>query len=68
MKIGRKCKAWIAKRKFLTMILSVILICGISLGGVLVVQAASQPRAWIASYADGRTSGLRVSEMLEVKT
>ena len=68
MKISRKCRDWIAKRKFLTMILSVILICGINLSSVLIVQAASEPKAWIASYADGRTSGLRVSEMLEIKT
>lgn len=68
MKIGRKCKMWNAKRKFLTMILSVVLICGIGFGISLIVQAASAPKAWIASYADGRTSGLRVSEMLEVKT
>lgn len=59
MKIGRKCKAWIAKRKILTMILSVILICSIGFGVSLIVQAATEPKAWIASYADGRTSGLR---------
>lgn len=29
---------------------------------------SSQPRAWIASYVDGRTSNLRASEMLEVHT
>lgn len=68
MKIGRKYKAWIAKRKFLTMILSVILICSIGFGVSLIVQAATEPKAWIASYADGRTSGLRASEMLEIKT
>ena len=68
MKIGRKCKVWIAKRKFLTMILSVILICSIGFGVSLIVQAATEPKAWIASYADGRTSGLRASEMLEIKT
>ena len=68
LKIGRKCKIWIAKRKILTMILSVILICSIGFGVSLIVQAATEPKAWIASYADGRTSGLRASEMLEIKT
>ena len=36
-----------------------ILICSIGFGVSLIVQAATEPKAWIASYADGRTSGLR---------
>lgn len=67
MKVGRKCKTWVTKRKLLTMILSIILVFGITFGVSLMVQAASEPKVWIVSYADGRTSGLRVSEMLEVK-
>lgn len=68
MKTRIKLKELLRKRKTLVKVLAVMVIMGIFMGGTFIMQAASAPKAWIASYADGRTSGLRVSEMLEVKT
>lgn len=48
--------------------MTLVVIFTITSGTIFVVQASTAPRAWIASYANGRTSGLRVSEMLEVRT
>lgn len=54
-------KGW---RKVCSALITVGLICG----AAFVARAESEPKAWIASYADGRTTSLRVSEMLEVHT
>lgn len=57
---------WKTKAKLLILFLTVTALLA---GGVSVMaQASSSPKAWVSSYADGRTSGLRVSEMLEIKT
>ena len=58
MKIGKKYKG----------ILTVVLAVALCFGGALIVQAASAPTAKIVAYADKSTSGLRVSQMLEVQT
>lgn len=68
MKIDNKCKERATKRRFLAMTLSLAIVFAVGLCGAFIVHAASEPKAWIASYADGSTSGLRASEMLEIKT
>lgn len=68
MKIRKKFMEWLKKRKTFVKIIAVIAIVALCFGGTLILQASTAPKAWVASYADGRTSGLRVSEMLEIKT
>lgn len=68
MKIGKASKNWWKNSSLMLKTLVVVLVIGLCVGLSFVVEAATSPSAWIASYADGRTSGLRVSEMLEVKT
>ena len=68
MRIGRKCKEWLKKGNMAIRILAVVFTIVLGFGVSFIVQATTAPRAWVASYGDGRTSGLRVSEMLEIKT
>ena len=68
MKIVRKYSKCLKKgtvRNNSMIVIFTLLLC---LGISFFVQAATEPRAWVASYSDGRTSGLRSSEMLEIKT
>lgn len=68
MKLGKTSIEWLKKSSWTLKILMIVCTIGLCVGVSLIVEAATAPTAWIASYADGRTSGLRVSEMLEVKT
>lgn len=68
MKIAKKYKEWFQKKTPQKKILTVVMAVALCFGGALIVQAATAPSAKIVAYADKSTSGLRVSQMLEVQT
>lgn len=68
MKIVKKYREWFQKSTLQRRILTVAMAVALCFGGALIVQAASVPTAKIVAYADKSSSGLRVSQMLEVQT